>query len=78
MNLTRLIAAVAALSFVAIGAADAAASRSATRPSACPAYAYVPVSPYGVGTARPPWAQPWECFTDEGYGRYRSCSSGRR
>jgi hypothetical protein len=78
MNLTRLIAAVAALAFVAISATDAAAKQKRYKTYRGPAYAYVPVSPYGMGTARPPWAQPWECFTDEGYGRYRSCSSGRR
>jgi hypothetical protein len=24
---------------------------------------------------RPSWAAPGECFTDDGYGRFRSCSS---
>ena len=78
MNLTRLIAAVAALAFVAISATDAAAKQKRYKTYRSPSYAYLPVSPYGAGTARPPWAQPWDCFTDEGYGRYRSCSSGRR
>jgi hypothetical protein len=27
---------------------------------------------------RPAWAQPGECFTDDGYGRFRSCSAGGR
>jgi hypothetical protein len=75
MNLTRLIAAVAALSIVAFAPTGAAAKQK--RHKTQPVVAYYPV-PYFAGTPRPPWAQPWECFTDEGYGRYRSCSSGRR
>src|ERR1700749_3965885 len=74
MTLTRLIAAVAALSIVALAPAGAAAKQK--RYKAYPAVAYN-AAPYWTGTPRPPWAQPWECFTDEGYGRYRSCSSGR-
>lgn len=27
---------------------------------------------------RPAWAAPGECFTDDGYGRFRSCSAGGR
>lgn len=76
MNPTKLIAAVAALSFVAVSAADAAAKHKRHK-ARHGAVVYHTVAPY-VGTPRPPWAQPWECFTDEGYGRYRSCSSGRR
>lgn len=75
MNLIKLIAAVAALSLTAVGVADAKHKRQKVRHGAI---AYHTVAPYGAGTPRPPWAQPWECFTDEGYGRYRSCSSGRR
>jgi len=76
MHLTRMIAAAAALSFVALSPTGAAAKHK--RYKAPPVVAYHQIAPYGAGTARPPWAQPWECFTDEGYGRYRSCSSGRR
>ncbi len=78
MNFKILIATVAALSFLAVGAADAASKHKRYKVRQGAAYAYVPVSPYGARTPGPPWAQPWECFTDEGYGRYRSCSSGRR
>jgi hypothetical protein len=77
MTLTKLIVAAAALSFVAIGAADAAGKpkpRKIVRADGIVAYLPAPV----VGTARPPWAAPWECYTDEGYGRFRSCSAGRR
>lgn len=78
MNYRILIAAVTALSFVAVGTADAASKHKRNKARQGAAYAYVPASPYGMRTAGPPWAQPWECFTDEGYGRYRSCSAGRR
>lgn len=75
MNLIRSIAAVAALSIIAIAPTDAAAKQKRYKVQRVVVY---PAAPYWAGTARPPWAQPWECFTDEGYGRYRSCSSGRR
>ena len=75
MNLTRLIAAAAALSLVVLAPAGAATKHK--RYKTQPVVAYQ-VAPHWVGTPRPPWAQPWECFTDEGYGRYRSCSAGRR
>jgi hypothetical protein len=76
MTMTKLIAAVAALSFVAIGAADAAGKPKPHKiVRADGVVAYLP--PATVGMARPPWAAPWECYTDEGYGRFRSCSAGR-
>jgi len=79
MNFATPIAVLAALSFVALGATDASAKHKRHRlHRVAPSYAYVPVSPYAAATPRPPWAQPWECFTDEGYGRYRPCSAGRR
>jgi hypothetical protein len=77
MHYRKLIAAVTALSFVAIGAADAAGKHKRHKARHGGAYAYVPVSPYAARTPGPPWAQPWECYTDEGYGRYRPCSAGR-
>ncbi len=77
MNYRILIAVVTALSFVAIGTADAASKHKRYKVRQGAAYAYVHVSPYGMRTPGPPWAQPWECFTDEGYGRYRSCSARR-
>jgi hypothetical protein len=77
MPLTKLIAALAALSFVAVGAADAAAKHKRHNVHRAGPYAYVPATPSVARTPGPPWAQPWECFTDEGYGRYRPCSAGR-
>jgi hypothetical protein len=76
MSLTRLIAAAAALSLVALAPAGAAAKHKRYK-APRPAVAYQQIPPYSAGTPRPPWAQPWECFTDEGYGRYRPCSAGR-
>ncbi|MEJ0076182.1 MAG: hypothetical protein WDO17_12160 [Alphaproteobacteria bacterium] len=77
MSPTRLIAAAAALSLVALAPAGAAAKHKRSK-APPPPVAYQKIPPYWVGTPRPPWAQPWECFTDEGYGRYRPCSAGRR
>jgi hypothetical protein len=78
MNLAKPIAILAALSFVAISATDAAAKHKRHKVHRGGGYAYVPASPYAARTPGPPWAQPWECFTDEGYGRYRPCNAGRR
>ena len=76
MTSMKLIAAVAALSFVAVGAVDAAGKRKHYRfVRTDGVVAYLPA--HNLGTPRPPWAAPWECYTDEGYGRYRSCSAGR-
>jgi hypothetical protein len=81
MNLIRMIAAVAALSMIAVAPADAASKTKRYKPQRVvvyPAPSYWAGGPqYWVGTPRPPWAQPWECFTDEGYGRYRPCGAGR-
>ncbi len=35
-----------------------------------------PYASYYRPGPRPPWAAPWQCFTDEGYGRYRPCDAG--
>jgi hypothetical protein len=43
-----------------------------------PAVPYVAADPYAayyIPGPRPPWAAPWQCFTDEGYGRYRPCDA---
>ncbi len=77
MIIAKLIVAVAALSFVAAGTAEAAGKpkhHKVVGADGLVAYLPAPV----VSAARPPWAAPWECYTDEGYGRFRSCSAGRR
>jgi hypothetical protein len=75
MSLARLIAAVAALSVIAIVPTEAIAKHKRYKAQRIVVY---PAASHWVGTPRPPWAQPWECFTDEGHGRYRPCSAGRR
>lgn len=76
MTIHKLIAAVTALSFVALSATEAVAKHKrhqARYYGGVYAYQYSPWA-----TPRPPWAAPWECYTDEGYGRFRPCSAGRR
>ena len=75
MKTRVLMIAVAALSLVATGAADAARKHKRTKVRHHQPVAAAPASP--AGTGRPVWAQPWECYTDEGYGRYTPCSSGK-
>ena len=77
MRYHTVIAALTALSFVAVGATEAAAKHKRYKVRHGGAYAYVPVSPYWARTSGPPWAGPGECYTDEGYGRYAACGMGR-
>jgi hypothetical protein len=81
MDTTIVIAATAAVLLASMGAADAKHNKRHYRMYHAPVAAYVPASPYAVYPNRPPWAAPWQCFTDEGYGRFRPCdaspSSGR-
>ncbi len=76
--MTRLLIATIALSLAAVGAADAKskAHKEIARHHHAPVAAYVPASPYPAYQSRPPWAAPWQCFTDEGYGRFRPCDAG--
>lgn len=77
MNHTKLIAAVTALSFFAVGTADAAAKRKHKKVRPMAPVASAPAIPYGARTPGPVWAQPGECYTDEGYGRYTPCGAGK-
>ena len=75
--MSRILIAALALSLCA-GAADAAAKQKHKRKVVrhhAPAAAYVPADP-GLYRARPQWAAPQQCFTDEGYGRFRPCDAG--
>ena len=74
MNRT-LIATVLALMLAATGSADARVKHKRYRVvhQVPPAVTLVPVDP--VFRGRPPWAQPWQCFDDQGYGRYIPCGS---
>jgi hypothetical protein len=70
-----LIATFAALSLAGIGTADAAPKKKKTR-HAAPAIT-APMYPSYAPTRGPIWANPNECYTDEGYGRYWPCGAGR-
>ena len=73
-----IIAAVTAFSIASIGTADAASKRKAHKLRHYAPIAAAPAAPVGARTPGPPWARsPYDCFTDEGYGRYLPCSSGR-
>jgi len=69
-----LIAALATIALAA-GAADAA-PRHKHRQVHSSATA-VPRSAPAPAANRPVWASPYECFTDEGYGRFWPCGAGR-
>ena len=68
------LAGLTVLSLAAAHPADAA-KRKRTKVRHVAPIAAAPATSYG--SPRPVWAQPWECFTDDGYGRYMSCSSGK-
>ncbi len=78
--LKTLIGGLAILSLACIGPADAATKKKKQHvepaPIAAPLVA-APEHPAYAGTHRPNWANPNECFTDEGYGRYWPCGAGR-
>jgi hypothetical protein len=75
MKATILIAAVTALTLAAVGSADARLKHKRYRVvhHLPPAVAYVPADTMVRG--RPAWAQPGQCFEDQGYGRYIPCGS---
>ena len=66
--MTRIIAAVA-MALVATTSADAAPRNKSQKPEVR-AWQSAPVA------ARPSWAGPNECFTDDGYGRFWPCGAG--
>ena len=68
------VAVLTVLSLAALHPADAAKRKRAKARHVAP-IAAVPAAPQG--TPRPVWAQPWECYTDEGYGRYLPCGTGK-
>ena len=72
-----LMAAAVVLSLAGLDSADAASKRKRHKVRHYAPVAAAPVVPYGMRTPGPSWAGPNECFTDEGYGRYTACGSGR-
>ena len=71
--MTRII--IVAVALALSGTSAEAAARKSARPEAR-ALQSAPVAARAYAFAnRPSWAAPGECFTDDGYGRYRSCSA---
>jgi hypothetical protein len=70
-----MLAAVAAFSLASLGSADAASKRKRQIVRAAPVLS-APVLPL-ARTRGPLWANPNDCYTDEGYGRYWPCGAGR-
>jgi hypothetical protein len=70
-----MLAAVAAFSLASLGTADAASKRKRHVVRSAPVLS-APIAP-SARTPGPSWANPYDCYTDEGYGRYLPCSSGR-
>ena len=71
-----IVTAAVVFAFAGFDTADAAKRKRLKVRHVAP-IAAVPAAHYGARTPGPVWAQPWECFTDEGYGRYTSCSTGK-
>ena len=72
-----LITGVGILSLACVSAADAATKKKKVHHSAGAPVVAAPVHPNYPGTRGPLWANPNECYTDEGYGRYWPCGAGR-
>jgi hypothetical protein len=78
MTMFRIgIAAMALLSVVCLATADAATNKKKVRRVAPAPAMFAPVYPYSAYTRGPVWANPNECYTDEGYGRYWPCGAGK-
>jgi hypothetical protein len=75
--MTRILITAAALALAGIGAAQSAPRPQAQQGTWNSAPVRLQGQQNGFPT-RPAWAQPGECFTDDGYGRFRSCSAGGR
>jgi hypothetical protein len=61
-----------------MGAADAASKHKRHKTMVHqPAGLYEPGAPNAAQTRGPIWANPNECYTDEGYGRYWPCGAGK-
>lgn len=73
--LRTVMAALAILALMSAGPADAAKRKRQKVRVHSPA-ATMPMKPAAARPRGPSWAGPNECYTDEGYGRYVSCSGG--
>jgi hypothetical protein len=75
--MTRIVIPAVAFMFVGIGDAESAQRQTNRQGGWNNAPVRLQGQPQGFPT-RPAWAQPVDCFTDDGYGRFRSCSAGGR
>ena len=73
--LKAMMAVAAVLSLAATTTADTATKRKRHVVRSAPVVA-APMAP-SARPRGPSWANPYDCYTDEGYGRYTSCSSGK-
>ena len=64
---------LAVLSIASLDQADAASKRKKQKVTRTPVVT-MPARPIARAPG-PPWAAPGECYMDEGYGRYSSCST---
>ena len=75
--MTRMIIAAVAVTLIGTVNAEAAARKSAKPEARAWQTAAVAARVNGpIGPVGPAWAAPGECFTDDGYGRFWSCSAG--
>ena len=71
---TILIAGFATLVLATIPADAASRHKSKRHHAAAPVVTQSKPAPI---LNRPVWASPYECYTDEGYGRFWPCGAGR-
>jgi hypothetical protein len=77
MTIRIMLTAVAALFLAGIGAADAASKHKRHKAIAHHPGLHQPAAPNTAQTRGPIGANPNDCYTDEGYGRYWPCGAGK-
>lgn len=75
--MTRILITAAALALAGLGTTQAAPRHANPQGGWNSAPVRLQGPQQGFPT-RPAWAAPGDCFTDDGYGRFRSCSAGGR
>lgn len=74
----RVMLTVLAILSIASLDAGAAGKRKRHKVKAIPPTHNAPAYPASTRTPGPPWAGPGECYTDDGYGRYVLCGTGKQ
>lgn len=69
-----IVAVVVAVSFTGLDVADAATKKKKQQVRAAAPVSHV--APASLRPPGPPGANPNDCYTDEGYGRYLRCGGG--